>query len=52
VGTFHEGTTVVLWGGVGLADVQAFSVTREGLARIDESGAGSSGDVVVKAELP
>ena len=52
VGTFYEGTTVVLWGGVGLADVEAFSVTREGLARIDESGAGSSGDVVVKAKLP
>lgn len=52
VGTFHEGTTVVLWGGVDLDDVRAFSVTQEELAGIDESGAGSSGDVVVKADLP
>ena len=51
VGTFHDGVDVVLWGGVHLSDVEAFSVTQEGTGDIDDSGATSSGRVVMKADL-
>lgn len=52
VGTFREGASVVLWAGMPLAEIVAFSITQEGVAALDDSGAESSGEVVLKADLP
>jgi hypothetical protein len=52
VGTFHDGVDVVLWGGVSMAEVEAFSITQEGIESRDESGPRSSGSVVLKADIP
>lgn len=52
VGTFHDGESVVLWAGVGLDSVQAFTITQEGVSSVDASGQDSSGDVVLKADMP
>jgi len=51
VGTFHDGADVVLWGGVLLAEVEAFTITQEGIEGFDDSGAASSGSVVLKADV-
>ena len=51
VGTFHDGGDVVLWGGIGLHEVESFSITQEGTEERDDSGAASSGKVVMKADL-
>ena len=52
VGTFHDGLDVVLWGGVPMVEVEAFSITQEGVDSVDESGPSSSGSVVLKADVP
>lgn len=52
VGTFHDGVDVVLWGGVAMAEVEAFSITQERVESRDESGRESSGAVVLKADIP
>jgi hypothetical protein len=52
VGTFHGGVDVTLWAGVDLDDVVAFSVTLERMAAGDSAEQASSGDVVLKGDLP
>lgn len=48
VGTFHEGDDVTLWAGVGLDQVEAFTITLEANATGQSPDQGSSGDVVLR----
>lgn len=48
VGTFHEGDDVILWAGVGLDEVEAFTITLEESAGGQDPGQGSSGEVVLR----
>ena len=47
-----DAAEVVLWGGVSMEQVEAFSITQEGVDALDESGSESSGSVVLRADLP
>ena len=51
VGTFHDGVGVTLWAGVELARVDLFTITLEVAAGPDDPGQGSSGDIVLRAEI-
>ena len=51
VGTFHEGDGVVLWAGVGLDQVESFTITLEESAAGQDLGQGSSGDVVLRTTV-
>lgn len=48
VGTFHEGDGVIMWAGVGLDQVELFTITLEEAAQGQDPGQGSSGDVVLR----
>jgi len=52
VGTFHDGERVTLWAGVDRDRVVAFSITRERAVPADSVDQRTSGDVVLKADLP
>jgi hypothetical protein len=51
VGTFHEGEGVVLWAGLGLDHVREFTITLEVASPGTETDHGSSGEVVLKADV-
>jgi hypothetical protein len=51
VGTFHDGVDVTLWAGVELDRVELFTITLEEAAGPNDPGQGSSGDVVLRAEV-
>lgn len=51
VGTFHGGDSVTMWAGVGLDEVEAFTITLEESVAGDDIGQGSSGDVVLRAAV-
>lgn len=52
VGTFHDGTDVTLWAGIEPERVAAFSITMERAAAPDSVDQRSSGEVVLKADIP
>lgn len=51
VGSFHDGTNVTLWAGVGLDRVEAFTITREQAVGGGDIGQGTSGEVVLRTAL-
>lgn len=51
IGTFHDGSDVVLWAGVPIADFPIITVTRESVAGPKAPEQGSSGEVVAKGQL-
>ena len=51
VGTFHEGDGVVLWAGLDLDRVREFTITLEVAPSGTETDHGSSGEVVLKADV-
>lgn len=51
VGTFHEGADVTLWAGIEADRVVAFTITLEVAEAPDSTEHGSSGEVVLKADL-
>jgi Anti-sigma-K factor rskA, C-terminal len=51
VGTFRAGHDVLLWAGVDLSDIQAFSITREQAEPGDSPDQRGSGEVVLKATV-
>ncbi len=51
VGTFHEGDGVVLWAGLDLDRVREFTITLEVAPSGTEADHGSSGEVVLKADV-
>jgi len=48
IGTFHEGDSVIMWAGVGLDQVEAFTITLEESAAGQDPGQVSSGEVVLR----
>ncbi len=51
VGTFHQGEGVVLWAGLDLDRVREFTITLEVAPTGTEADHGSSGEVVLKADV-
>ncbi len=51
VGTFHDGTDVILWAGVELDRIELFTITLESAAGPDDLEQASSGDVVLRVAL-
>jgi hypothetical protein len=51
VGTFHAGDDVTLWAGVELDRVELFAITLETASGPDDPAQGSSGEVVLRAEI-
>ena len=51
VGTFHDGDDVTLWAGVELDRVELFTITLETAAGPDDPAQGSSGTVVLRAQI-
>lgn len=51
VGTFHGGEGVIMWAGIELDDVVAFTITIEESAGPTDPGQGSSGEVVLRVAL-
>jgi hypothetical protein len=51
VGTFRSGSDVLLWAGVDLGDIRAFSITRERAEAGDSAEQRGSGEVVLKATV-
>ena len=51
IGTFHEGRGVVLWAGVGIDEIDEFTITLEEVGTDRPTDHDSSGDVVLKADL-
>ena len=52
IGTFRAGDGVVLWAGVDLDRAVALSITLEEAVASDSAAQASSGDVVLKVDLP
>jgi len=51
VGTFRAGGDVLLWAGVDLGDIRAFTITREQAETADSPEQRGSGEVVLKAAV-
>lgn len=51
IGTFHDGSDVILWAGVAIEDYPIITVTKESVAGPQSLDQGSSGDVVAKGQL-
>jgi hypothetical protein len=49
VGSFHSGENVTMWAGIGLAQVEAFTITREQATGGNDVTQGTSGEVVLRA---
>jgi hypothetical protein len=51
VGTFHDGSNVVLWAGVELDHIELFTITLEEAAGPNDPGQGTSGEIVLRTEI-
>ena len=52
VGTFHGGDAVTLWAGIERDQIVAFTITREAAVPADSVDQRTSGNVVLKVEIP
>ena len=51
VGTFHDGSNVVLWAGVELDRIELFTITLEEAAGPNDPAQGTSGEVVLRTDI-